>query len=107
MINIRRLLYVVCTRAQGLLYLTHAERRNIAGRTVETGRSQFVESVFIKNPVWLITIFCASTFDDYLGTQDILTYECPELDAEDRTALSNILHREIPDEAEVGRRVVE
>ncbi len=54
----RRLLYVACTRAQGLLYLTHAERRNVAGRTVHTARSYFVESVFIKNSVWLIIILC-------------------------------------------------
>ncbi|KAF8349154.1 P-loop containing nucleoside triphosphate hydrolase protein [Amanita rubescens] len=56
----RRLLYVACTRAQGLLYLTHAQRRNVAGRTVDTSRSHFVESVFIKNPVWLISILCCS-----------------------------------------------
>ena len=54
MIMVRRLLYVACTRAQGLLYLIHAQRRNVAGRTINVDRSPFVEKVFQKYPVRLM-----------------------------------------------------
>lgn len=39
--------------------------------------------------------------------QDIFMNRCPELDTDDRIALLNILHREIPDEAEVARKITE
>ena len=38
----RRLLYVACTRAQGLLYLTHATSRMVAGEQKPTGISPFI-----------------------------------------------------------------
>ncbi len=48
----RRLLYVAMTRAQELLYMTYAFRRNIYGNTLFTQRSRFLDEIpkrFIKN----------------------------------------------------------
>lgn len=84
----RRLLYVACTRAKGLLFLTHTCRRMIAGQQKDVDRSSFVENVMSKYP-------------------GILMYECPRLDAGDRVVLSTILRRNAPDEAEVTRRITE
>jgi hypothetical protein len=49
---ISRLLYVACTRAQGLLYLTYAVKRKIAGVEKPRELSGFVSSVLKKNPVY-------------------------------------------------------
>ncbi|KAF8627011.1 hypothetical protein AX15_004594 [Amanita polypyramis BW_CC] len=84
----RRLLYVACTRAQGLLYLTYAQRRKIAGRSKDVDRSNFIQQVLNKYP-------------------DIFTNQYPELDTDDRLVLSSILHREIPDEVDVARKIAE
>ncbi len=48
----RRLFYVAMTRAQELLYMTYAFRRNIYGNTLFTQRSRFLDEVpkrFVKN----------------------------------------------------------
>lgn len=50
-INFRRLLYVACTRAQGLLYLSHAAVRKVAGETKTKKLSEFVSVVTNQNPV--------------------------------------------------------
>ncbi len=47
----RRLLYVACTRAQCLLYLSHAEKRNIAGETKTRTMSPFLSAVRSENEV--------------------------------------------------------
>ncbi len=47
--TIRRLLYVACTRAQCLLYLSHAEKRNIAGETKTRTISPFLAAVRTEN----------------------------------------------------------
>ena len=41
----RRLLYVACTRAQGLLYLTHATSRMVAGEQKPQELSPFIATV--------------------------------------------------------------
>jgi superfamily I DNA/RNA helicase len=41
----RRLLYVAMTRARGILFLTHAERRTIYGRTLSLPRSPFLDAI--------------------------------------------------------------
>lgn len=41
----RRLLYVACTRAQGLLYLTHATSRMVAGEQKPAELSPFIATV--------------------------------------------------------------
>ncbi|KAJ3796874.1 P-loop containing nucleoside triphosphate hydrolase protein [Lentinula aff. detonsa] len=46
----RRLLYVACTRAQSLLYLSYATQRKVAGETKARDLSPFVSSVVRQNP---------------------------------------------------------
>ncbi|CAE6448608.1 unnamed protein product [Rhizoctonia solani] len=41
----RRLLYVACTRAQALLYLTHSSSRMVGGETRKTTLSEFVSCI--------------------------------------------------------------
>ncbi|KAF8896349.1 P-loop containing nucleoside triphosphate hydrolase protein [Infundibulicybe gibba] len=84
----RRLLYVACTRAQGLLYLTHATRRKIAGETKTKELSPFVSTV-IKDNVGAFT------------TQK------PEFSPSDRIVISTVLGRQIPDEKRVQHQVAE
>lgn len=43
--TIRRLLYVACTRAQCLLYLSHTEKRKIAGETKTQIMSPFLSAI--------------------------------------------------------------
>lgn len=43
--SLRRLLYVACTRAKGLLYLTRCLKRTIAGNLMDRKTSQFVSHV--------------------------------------------------------------
>ena len=45
----RRLLYVACTRAQALLYLTHSKTRRMAGQFMNKELSEFV-SVVSESP---------------------------------------------------------
>lgn len=47
----RRLLYVACTRAQGLLYMTFAEKRKVAGDTKAKAISEFISAVVKRNLV--------------------------------------------------------
>ncbi|EPQ52841.1 UvrD-helicase-domain-containing protein, partial [Gloeophyllum trabeum ATCC 11539] len=49
----RRLLYVACTRAQNLLYLSHCNKRLVAGRQIDRKLSAFVASVIEEAPVRL------------------------------------------------------
>ncbi|MBF0414059.1 MAG: ATP-dependent helicase [Desulfamplus sp.] len=41
----RRLFYVAMTRAEDMLYLCHAKKRQIFGKTVETERSPFLNDI--------------------------------------------------------------
>lgn len=47
----RRLLYVACTRAQGLLYLSRVTRRKVAGEFKNKELSAFVSDVMNENSV--------------------------------------------------------
>lgn len=47
----RRLLYVACTRAQSLLYLSHASKRKVAAETKSKELSEFVGVVIKADPV--------------------------------------------------------
>jgi DNA helicase II / ATP-dependent DNA helicase PcrA len=47
----RRLLYVACTRAQGLLYLSYVSGRKVAGARGPRGLSQFVSVILNENEV--------------------------------------------------------
>ncbi|KAJ4500772.1 P-loop containing nucleoside triphosphate hydrolase protein [Lentinula lateritia] len=47
----RRLLYVACTRAQSLLYLSYATQRKVSGETKTRDLSPFVSSVIRRIPV--------------------------------------------------------
>lgn len=49
-----RLLYVACTRAQGLLYLSQAAKRRVGGETKKKDLSEFVSAVMKHNEVSLI-----------------------------------------------------
>ncbi|KAL1707981.1 P-loop containing nucleoside triphosphate hydrolase protein [Schizophyllum commune] len=84
----RRLLYVACTRAQGLLYLTHAAKRKVNGEQKTKEVSPFLAAVTKKN-------------------KTIFTIKAPEFSAEDRRVLAKVLDKRPPDEAEVERRVAE
>ncbi|KAG8817453.1 hypothetical protein FRC17_011223 [Serendipita sp. 399] len=46
----RRLLYVACTRAQIMLYLTHANKRKLGGESKATGLSDYLKDVLKKGP---------------------------------------------------------
>ncbi|RDB25802.1 ATP-dependent DNA helicase PcrA [Hypsizygus marmoreus] len=84
----RRLLYVACTRAQGLLYLSHVEKRKVAGDTKSKELSEFISVITKQNP----TLF---------------TSWQPDLSPVDRRVISTVLNRPNPDESEVSRRIAE
>ncbi|TBU33526.1 P-loop containing nucleoside triphosphate hydrolase protein [Dichomitus squalens] len=86
----RRLLYVACTRAQGLLYLTHATSRMIAGEQKPTDLSPFIAEVRGDHQ-----------------TRGVFSEELPSLPGQDRTTICKVLGRPLPDETEVKRRVAE
>ncbi|KAG6817676.1 hypothetical protein H0H87_005434 [Tephrocybe sp. NHM501043] len=62
----RRLLYVACTRAQGLLYITHAEERSIAGNKKGRAVSPFLSAVQRDNPVTDVVKFSERTTPHHL-----------------------------------------
>ncbi|KAI0635844.1 UvrD-helicase-domain-containing protein [Trametes polyzona] len=86
----RRLLYVACTRAQGLLYLTHSSSRMMSGEYKPQHVSRFVGEVRSD-----------------AKTKDLLTADLPVLHLEDRKTIAAVINRPLPDEAEVARRVAE
>ncbi|KAH7915664.1 P-loop containing nucleoside triphosphate hydrolase protein [Hygrophoropsis aurantiaca] len=84
----RRLLYVACTRAQALLYLTHSSKRKFAGDAKRKDLSEFVSAV--------------------LQTDQSLFADNPHhLAPSDRQLIATILGREelLPDQTEVDRRM--
>ncbi|KIK63032.1 hypothetical protein GYMLUDRAFT_41333 [Collybiopsis luxurians FD-317 M1] len=84
----RRLLYVACTRAQSLLYLTHATSRKVAGETKAKELSTFVSSVIKQDS----TLF--------IDRPSICSLS-------DRMVICQVLNRPEPDEKEVQKRVAE
>ncbi|KAF9532506.1 P-loop containing nucleoside triphosphate hydrolase protein [Crepidotus variabilis] len=84
----RRLLYVACTRAQSLLYLLYSSKRQVAGKAKDKGLSPFVSVPLEKNP-------------------GLFSQTVPQFRANDRAVICQVLSRELPDEAEIQRRVKE
>ncbi|KAK0446335.1 P-loop containing nucleoside triphosphate hydrolase protein [Armillaria borealis] len=83
----RRLLYVACTRAKGLLYLLNVAKRKIAGNFMERSLSYFVEHV-IEGDQTILTL------------NDLCTF--PE---QERATLCQVLGRQEPLEEEIRMRV--
>ncbi|KAF7301180.1 ATP-depentend DNA [Mycena indigotica] len=90
----RRLLYVACTRAQSILYLTHTSKRKIGGVTKPKELSQFIASV-------------AKTEKARLSNNDLFTNQRPSLetDASERDVISRVLGRPLAAQIEVTRRM--
>ncbi|KAI0749394.1 P-loop containing nucleoside triphosphate hydrolase protein [Daedaleopsis nitida] len=86
----RRLLYVACTRAQGMLYLSHTTTRMMSGESVPQEISPYLAALR-NNP----------------QTTNLLSEELSALPREDRITLSKVLNRTPPDDAEVALRVAE
>jgi len=84
----RRLLYVACTRAQGLLYLSHAAVRKVAGETKTKKLSEFVSVITTQTP-------------------GLFTGRNPDFQCDDRAVICKVLNRPLPDEGEVSRRIAE
>ncbi|KIJ66868.1 hypothetical protein HYDPIDRAFT_149901 [Hydnomerulius pinastri MD-312] len=84
----RRLLYVACTRAQVMLYLTHSLKRKNAGEEKTKDVSEFVAGIQREDP-------------------PIFSDRPPLLSSEDRKLVARILGREsrFPDEEDVKRRL--
>lgn len=101
----RRLLYVACTRAQGLLYLSHAANRRVGGETKSKGLSEFV-SVIVKHNQVGATCHSHVTCDTEIS-QTLFTTRLPELSVGDRAVLARVLDKPTPDESEVQRRLAE
>ncbi|TFK47713.1 UvrD-helicase-domain-containing protein [Heliocybe sulcata] len=84
----RRLLYVACTRAQNLLYLSHCTKRLVAGKQMGRKLSGFVCAVIEDSP-------------------DIFAENMPEFDRAALEQMAAILAREIPSEEVVARKLAE
>ncbi|KAJ7896080.1 P-loop containing nucleoside triphosphate hydrolase protein [Mycena olivaceomarginata] len=84
----RRLLYVACTRAQSLLYLSHVSKRQVGGETKPKDISEFISAATKEHS----NIFTARTSQ----------FSTPE-----RTVISRVLGRVDASEVEVARRVAE
>ncbi|OJA17125.1 hypothetical protein AZE42_02583 [Rhizopogon vesiculosus] len=84
----RRLLYVACTRAQTLLYLTHSSKRKVAGESKSRDLSEFIAPIYSQHP---------PLFTDMPHT----------LSRQDLSLIATILSRvkRMPDELDVKRRM--
>ncbi|TFK75216.1 UvrD-helicase-domain-containing protein [Pluteus cervinus] len=95
----RRLLYVACTRAQGLLYLTYTAKRKSAEESKPRDLSEFV-SVITKDH--------AVTHGSHLeARQRLFAQKSPEFGAKDRMDLAGVLGRPCPREEDATRLVAE
>ncbi|KAF5367496.1 hypothetical protein D9758_003744 [Tetrapyrgos nigripes] len=84
----RRLLYVACTRAQSLLYLSHASQRKVAGETKGKDLTTFISAITKQN--------------NTLFTDQLAPFSSPE-----RAIIANVLDRSVPAEADVAKSVAE
>ena len=106
----RRLLYVACTRAQGLLYLTHATSRMVAGEQKQANVSPFIAEARRDAKVCVFAFVLRFIEADRIfvyKTRGVFSEELPALPAQDRTTICKVLGRPPPDDAEVRRRVAE
>ncbi|KAJ3545974.1 hypothetical protein NMY22_g2239 [Coprinellus aureogranulatus] len=83
----RRLLYVACTRAKALLYLTRATTRRVAGDTKARGLSKFVQTIMEKRMKE--------------NKLPLFIQHVPHLELEDRAILCKVLERPEPEEGDV------
>ncbi|OSD06484.1 P-loop containing nucleoside triphosphate hydrolase protein [Trametes coccinea BRFM310] len=86
----RRLLYVACTRAKGLLYLTHTTSRMMAGEFVPAYISEFISALHHDKK-----------------TKELFTETLPPLPPQDRKIIATVIGRPLPADEEVARRVSE
>ncbi|KAL7279133.1 hypothetical protein ACG7TL_006973 [Trametes sanguinea] len=86
----RRLLYVACTRAKGLLYLTHTTSRMMAGEFVPAYISEFISALHHDKK-----------------TKELFTETLPPLPLQDRKIIATVIGRPLPADEEVARRVSE
>ncbi|KAL5640278.1 hypothetical protein ACGC1H_007523 [Rhizoctonia solani] len=84
----RRLLYVACTRAQALLYLTHSSSRMVGGETRKTTLSEFVT--------------CITQQDSGLFQRNL-----PSLTKDELVIFGKILSRTVPTDEAIQRGLQE
>ncbi|KAI0342822.1 UvrD-helicase-domain-containing protein [Trametopsis cervina] len=84
----RRLLYVACTRAQCLLYLTHAGSRRKDGEVMKNGLSEFLQPILRSSDTTLS------------GTQ-------PEINPVVLNLFATVTGRAVPEQAEVDTRLAQ
>ncbi|KAJ3920166.1 P-loop containing nucleoside triphosphate hydrolase protein [Lentinula edodes] len=84
----RRLLYVACTRAQSLLYLSYATQRKVSGETKTRDLSPFVSSVIRRTPSLFVE--SSSMLSDL-----------------DRKVICQVLNRPQPNSAQVTQHIAE
>ncbi|EUC56724.1 ATP-dependent DNA helicase [Rhizoctonia solani AG-3 Rhs1AP] len=84
----RRLLYVACTRAQALLYLTHSSSRMVGGETRKTTLSEFVS--------------CITQQDSGLFQRNL-----PSLTKDELVIFGKILSRTVPTDETIQRGLQE
>ncbi|KAK7463908.1 ATP-dependent DNA helicase srs2 [Stygiomarasmius scandens] len=84
----RRLLYVACTRAQSLLYISHVNQRKVAGETKGKELSTFISAVTKQN---------SSFFTDQLAS----------FAPAERAVISRVLDRPVPSDSDVAKNVAE
>ncbi|KAJ6463267.1 P-loop containing nucleoside triphosphate hydrolase protein [Mycena vitilis] len=84
----RRLLYVACTRAQSLLYLSHVSKRKFGGETKTKDISEFIAAATKEHA-------------------NIFTPRTSQFSLIERAVIAQVLGRADAPEAEVARRVAE
>lgn len=100
------MLYVACTRAQGLLYLSHAAKRKVAGETKTKELSEFVSAVSKQNQVHFLEVITAENAM-LTPLQTLFSTSKPRFELADKAVISTVLSRPLPDEFEVSRRVAD
>ncbi|RXW21277.1 hypothetical protein EST38_g4588 [Candolleomyces aberdarensis] len=83
----RRLLYVACTRAKSLLYITRSTIRTVAGDLKARALSKFIENVMEKR--------------EKEKKMPLFIQHVPQIELEDRAIICKVLGRPEPDESEV------
>ncbi|KAH9902943.1 UvrD-helicase-domain-containing protein [Cubamyces lactineus] len=84
----RRLLYVACTRAQGLLYLSHTTSRMMSGEYKRQSISPFI-----------------GCLRSDAKTKGLITDALPKLPPEDRKTMATVIGRSLPQDNEVVQLV--
>jgi hypothetical protein len=100
----RRLLYVACTRAQSLLYLSHVSKRKVGGETKTKDISEFISAATKEHSV---SVFARSYPSPLTLLQNIFTPRVSQFSPIERAVVAQVLGRADAPEAEVARRVAE